>query len=496
MDPGDSAQPAPSTSIHSLPVEILADIFVVGTHDLVEFTPGWQHDDKCQLFDTHSAKTPLVYSRVSRHWRSVALSTPALYTSLCITPELLREVGSSEVLDMTGISSYLTLSQNHLLDISIDARDQNWDFENERCFSAWFSADHMNAAMTVLLPFIGRWRSLSILTDVYPPMRIALDLLEQYIAADGAPNLECLRLMRCAYNADFFSLNGPPVYRFLSFPSVINDRTKLTNLRHLTLRGISAEWNSLAGLLPEELDMLELSIQPIPTQPSIPDLARILRAVPNLERLVLNGAGPVLPEPGSAAPPGDGENVHLPQLKALKLGYTSAAAAVAVLQLLKVPHLNTLALEDANPVAMQMPAVDALPVLTALFAPPVFPTLANLTLRRVHLSSRTPLVRVERLELAEMALGPLAFECTDTLCVQGTGGDPASMEQTKAALSAFIRDQGATAPRVVELYENQYGVHYGSRRRGDVEEFSVANTQVRVFHHPGEVSYDDEDIGV
>jgi hypothetical protein len=116
--------------INSLPFELLAYIFVLGTHEPIN-PPPEQQDDDCQPFDSESVKTPLVYASVSRHWREVALNTPALYTSLCITPELFREVGEKEVLDTTGISSYLALSRNYLVDILIDARDQQWNFEDD-----------------------------------------------------------------------------------------------------------------------------------------------------------------------------------------------------------------------------------------------------------------------------------------------------------------------------------------------------------------------------
>ncbi|KAJ7040925.1 hypothetical protein C8F04DRAFT_1391393 [Mycena alexandri] len=486
MDAHVSAQPAPLSSIDSLPVEVLAYIFVVGTHELMK--SHGEQDDKCQTFNADTVKAPLVYASVNRHWRNVALNTPALYTSLCITPEMLREVGNIETLDTTGILSNLTLSQNHLIDILIDARDPDWDFEDE---SAWFSAKHMRTAMTVLLPFIGRWRSLTILTDVYSPMRAALDLLEEYIEADGAPHLESLRLMRCAYAAH--SIDAAPEQLFLSSTSMINGRLKLANLRHLTLRGIPGEWNSLAAFLPEELKTLELSFQPIITQPSVLQLARILSTAPSISHLVLNSAGPARFDPGAAASVTD--VIHLPLLKSLTLGYTSAIAALAVLQVLNAPHLHALTLEDANPPA-QMVLVDAVPVLMALFAHPMFPSLSNLTLCHVYLSGQTPLVRVERLELVDMALEPLAFECTHELYLRGAvvafGLPPtASMFQTKAALRALVNGCGVNAPRVVRLYEAPYTLGH----QGNVEEFFMAGTKVRMYHRPDpEEYYEDMEV--
>ncbi|KAJ7779120.1 hypothetical protein B0H16DRAFT_1878698 [Mycena metata] len=484
-----------SSPIDSLPVELLAYIFVLGTHDPIHLSHSEQQDD-CQPFDSESVKAPLVYASVSRHWRSVALNTPALYTSLCITPELLREVGNTEVLETIGLSSYLALSRNYLVDIVIDARDQEWDFGDT---DAWFSADHMSAAMSVLLPHLGRWRSLSIFTDVYDPMRAALRPLEVHLAAYGAPHLESLRLMRCdAYAAH--SLVAEPDYLFLS--SITNPESVLPNLRHLTLRGVPAAWAPLAALLPEHLNTLELSFQPLTTQPSIAELARLLKAAPHLARLVLNGCDSALAflDPAGVSLPTDLEPIHLPLLKSLTLGYTSTLSALAVLHLLAAAQLRTLALEDASHPA-ELALDDAAPLLTALFPPstptvPLFPALSDLTLRRVHLAGPTPPVRVARLELVDMAPAALAFECTQELCVRGpliapsAFGVPAavSLAETGTALRALVEGRGAAAPRVVCLHEAAYAPTHA----GEVEEFFIDATRVKLYRRPEEVE-DDED---
>ncbi|KAJ7176877.1 hypothetical protein C8R46DRAFT_889990, partial [Mycena filopes] len=464
--------------IDSLPVELLAYIFVLGTHALPRSGP---QDDDCQPFDSDSVKAPLVYASVSRHWRGVALTTPALYTSLCITPELLREVGDggAEVLDTTGITSYLALSRNYLVDILIDARDQEWDFDYDA--GAWFSADHITAAMAVLLPELGRWRSLSILTDVYAPMHAALRPLEVCLAEHGAPHLESIRLMRCdAYAAH--SLVAEPDQLFLSsIPDT--ESVLLPSLRHLTLRGVPAAWGQLAALLPEELNTLELSFQPMSAQPSVPELAHLLKAAPHLARLVMNDSGPLLPDPADSDvfyP----EPIHLPSLTSLTLGYTSAPSALALLHVLAAPALHTLALEDASHPAELLP-IDAAPLLRALFppsappSPPLFPALAALALRRVHLTSPSPPVRVARLELVDMAVAP-AFEGTQELCVRA----PAAC--VVPAVVALVEAQGAAAaPRVVCLHEAA-----ASAGEEVAEEFCIGATRVRVYRRARD---DDED---
>ncbi|KAF7369273.1 F-box domain-containing protein [Mycena venus] len=486
-------QPPP---IDSLPVELLAYIFVLGTHEPIHPPNSERQDDDCQPFNSESVKAPLVYASVSRHWRSVALNTPALYTSLCITPELFREVGNKEVLDTTGISSYLALSRNYLVDILIDARDQEWDFDDD---GAWFSAEHMSTAMGVLLPHLRRWRSLSILTDVYAPMHAALRPLEVYLSAYGAPHLESLRLFRC----DAYAAHAPvvePEHVFLS--SMTKGGWKLPNLRHLNLRGVPAAWTPLAALLPDSLQTLELSFHPLAVQPTVPELTSLLKAAPQLCRLVINGSGPAFPDiSADPSPPTSIEPVSLPLLTSLTLGYISAAAGLALFDLLDAPHLHTLALEDATHPADTVP-VDAVPLLARLFPldiPPQFPALADLALRRAHLAGPPPALRVARLELEAMDPSALAAlePTTHTLCIRGPLAAPsafplapaAALAATGAALRALVEKRGPAAPRVICLHEAAYA------SRGEAEEeFCLGGTRVRFFRRfEGEEDGDEDE---
>ncbi|KAJ7444615.1 hypothetical protein B0H11DRAFT_2291182 [Mycena galericulata] len=423
--------------IDALPVEILAYIFVLGTHE--------QADDECQpIFDSDSVKTPLVYASVSHLWRSVALNTPALYTSLCITPDLLRDIGNGEeFLDLTPIQAYLALSRTYLLDILIDARDQDWDFQDDAddAYTAPFSPAHMHTALTLLLPHLARWRSLCILTDVYAPMHAALRPFEAHLAAYGAPHLQTLRLMRC----DAYAAHAPfsPVEDDREvFLAMMNENAAaplLPALRHLSLRGVPAAWGPLASVLApassesaseSALRTLELAYHPRPAQPTVPELAALLAAAPRLARLTLNGSGPRVDSASASLfsasnfnPSYSSSNANsastaghqpdtsrallsLPALKALTLGYTSTASGLSVLRLLSsspgagAPNVRTLTLEDASdPCAPGDVDVAVGPLLTCLFppsssAPPnsnsssgfsqdaPFPLLASLVVRR------------------------------------------------------------------------------------------------------------------
>lgn len=120
------ARPRPAP-INTLPVELLSYIFVLGAHCTSD--APLDDIDPTPQFTAETVKTPLAFASVSRYWRRVALSTPRLWTSLCITMQMVQphEDGPTSV-DVRHITSYLHLSRQYPLDILIDARDYEWDF--------------------------------------------------------------------------------------------------------------------------------------------------------------------------------------------------------------------------------------------------------------------------------------------------------------------------------------------------------------------------------
>lgn len=123
-----------TSAIQRLPVELLSYIFTLGTHSLDE-----DEDTSCPSFDAETIKTPLILSQVNHHWRNIARNTPSLWTSICVTAELINASDGLEPqrkqshLDASHLTTYLSLSRNYPLDILIDARDQDWDFSEPEC---------------------------------------------------------------------------------------------------------------------------------------------------------------------------------------------------------------------------------------------------------------------------------------------------------------------------------------------------------------------------
>jgi F-box-like len=130
-----------SSPTNNLPIELLSHIFSLSTHPTTGDFPVTTGEYSPPTITTESVQVPLILSSVNRLWRQVALGTPSLWSSLCITVELVQTFYCiqrdpsgctiSKQLNTSHITSYLALSRKYPLNILIDARDENWNFEPE-----------------------------------------------------------------------------------------------------------------------------------------------------------------------------------------------------------------------------------------------------------------------------------------------------------------------------------------------------------------------------
>lgn len=224
----------------------------------------------------------------------------------------------------------------------------------------------MKTIITLLLPHLSRWRTLSILTDTWSPMYVAIVLLNLHFGSVGAPQLESLALMRCneyiSYASEFqpSHMREPAFLDFGSATSTANYLNKFPRLRSLRLTGVHAHWSSLPYLLQEtstELDTglrtLELAHHAENVRPTLAEFRLLLSACPELKRLAIEGSGPRVPEDADS----NGEYISLlhqypislPELEEIVIGYRSAEQdGCRILRQLDAPNVKTIILEDAT----------------------------------------------------------------------------------------------------------------------------------------------------
>ncbi|KAJ8469951.1 hypothetical protein ONZ45_g16719 [Pleurotus djamor] len=357
-----SGRPSP---IGSLPIEILSHIFALSC-----FGETSERDEHPLGFDTQSITIPLVLSTVCRRWRQVALSTSSLWTTLCVTPDFV--LGDS--LDTTHITTFLHRSRKVPLRIFVDVRDPDWDFtepgvtQSPSNYQPPLASEHLSQALSILLPHLSRWCSISIFTDTWALMHTALTLISPAITTLGAPLLESITLMRCN---DFVSfgqhfqpreLKDSPLFSFDPTHSTLRRDQVLPMLRDLTLKGVHADWLSLSQLLSPQrnggLRTLELSSHSRDVRPPFHVFQDILSKSPGLQKLVIRGSG--FSEPSSTSSidtdaPLNRSNdtvdrAYLPELRDLDIGYRCVAEGCRLVDILDAPGLTSITLcDDSHP---------------------------------------------------------------------------------------------------------------------------------------------------
>ncbi|KAJ3864244.1 hypothetical protein EV359DRAFT_41459 [Lentinula novae-zelandiae] len=355
--------------IYSLPLELLSYIFVLGAHSPPD-TP--KHNSKRQElppFNADSVKTPLIYSAVCRHWRTVALGTAALWTNICITAWSMEMSGFEQEkrANLTHITSSISLSRNYPLNILLDARDIDWDFAEPEIsassdFSDYippFTQDDIRTVFTLLLPHLFRWRSINIFTDTWAPMHTALCMLNGPLMTNGAPLLESLTLMRCndyISHSPLFqptSMKSPTLFSSPTGSLGPDHRCLLPQLLNLTLRGVHVDWSSLAHS-PLSLTSLELSSHTPDVRPTQSEFRELLSSCPKLKSLTVNGSGFISDDEELSLKTGvhnidrNAKPIALPLLEKLKIGYRSAPEAFDILELVHAPNILQLSLDDAT----------------------------------------------------------------------------------------------------------------------------------------------------
>ncbi|KAG1865476.1 hypothetical protein DFJ58DRAFT_771258 [Suillus subalutaceus] len=351
--------------INVLPVEILSYIFTLATHDAASTNNDYKRRYEVP-FSPESVTMPTVLAAVHRHWRNIALSTSTLWSSLVMSlgqvvrvkvgPDADDERAYTTFLDVQRLAAHIARSRNSSVDILIDTRDPEWDFEDdgEECSTHNATcipyATFIPQILDILFPQMYRWRSLTILSDTWAPLRVALERLSlpTLTKGSGAPRLESLMLMRCNEflgHLDTFSPHTQHMFDGIPFAALTGaprhdlsaQSHPLPKLRNLTLVALNKGC----------IQSLELSQHCREVRPTFDEFTGILKACPLLRKLTIRVSGPRF----DAGVQRSDRPVSLPLLEEIHLGYTNVEDAAMLLSHIHAPNLIILSIEDANHIA-------------------------------------------------------------------------------------------------------------------------------------------------
>lgn len=298
-------------SIDSLPMELIVEIFTLVASGSLESL----------------VCSPIILSHVSAHWRFIALKTSSLWTSIALTFPYSHA-------ELQRMQFALEHSQRRPLDIHIDLRDEEWDWQDSS-HEPEMQADDMFQIFDIIVCGADRWRTVEILADNWQPIHAFLALS---VKLSSLPILERLLLSRC--NA-YFGIPGvdfaPPE---LAHPiELFGGNALLPKLRHAVFAGVHVDW-SCCGL--ENLLGLEFKYLASDVVPTMGEFVRIIQASPNMESLTLIAC---IPRYDRSALPCE-SHLYIPTLRRFSFGWSCNEDAIMLLSALQLPAIEELYLED------------------------------------------------------------------------------------------------------------------------------------------------------
>ncbi|KAF8581893.1 hypothetical protein K439DRAFT_1513061 [Ramaria rubella] len=318
--------------IYRLPVEILARIFEIGTHE---------SDDPNDPVDF-----PVQVAAVSRYFRAVACGTSRLWTTLNFhspRPSWFDEnAGDDYEYTYTRDRIWLERSGVYPLDLVMCFRDMTWSFNEEKHY---FRREHMERILFLVAPHARRIRRFTLICDTFAPLHAALLFLAAY--GSVMENLETLELYRC----NEFSAELPVFHPIaLAGPIPLLGGSVAPKLMTVVLSGVHVDWNRSKAPL-SNLKTLELAYHSDDVRPSLFDFADILESSPDLLTLSVIDSGPSLAEirDGDCSLLLDGvHRIRLRLLETFKMGYNQPISALTLLHLTDAPFITDLTIKDTS----------------------------------------------------------------------------------------------------------------------------------------------------
>lgn len=294
-------------------------------------------------------------SHVCKHWRGVALETPALWSEIDV------ETGRHAAPSYRRASTYLSRTKEYPLSISIEVNQWHSDDESVSSEQSDYLSPETSAQlhriMDLLLPYTRRWQDFKLTAGDYFHFHAVLSRL---CDAPPALLLESLELNHMDDELE----PGPSLFPYPNHktPFVLFDNNT-PRLRHVSLCGVHVDWRNTTFL--KDLHSLELAYLSHDVRPSFNDFFTILRSSLELRTLELCMAGPFefphewpafLPSPPQedhyhdphvpaaflAHPPILDEYMVLPKLHELRLSYQPPEELVAFFNRVSMPSLHVL----------------------------------------------------------------------------------------------------------------------------------------------------------
>jgi len=367
----DSADVRGDPITHSSPSDLAADkplppepISVVeDDHD----NSDWEDEDSERDSDNDASSIDSILiddsfqvtvSHVCKHWRGVALDTPALWNEIDL------ETGKHATQSYRRASTYLSRSKGYPLSICIDVNEQGTDDESVYSEQSGYQSPRTNAqlqeVMDLLIPHTSRWRKFKLVAESYFYFHTVLSRLTD---APPASSLEYLELHH-------FEEELEPEYPSFPYPTHKTPFVLFDNyapkLQYVSLYGVHIDWRNTTFL--KNLHYLELAYLARDVRPLFDDFFTILRSSPGLQTLDLCMSGPSgLPHewPAFLPPPPQDDHYHehhvpasfntqsrpldehmiLPKLHELKLAYQSPEDLAAFFNRVSMPALHTLEID-------------------------------------------------------------------------------------------------------------------------------------------------------
>ncbi|KAF8573883.1 hypothetical protein K439DRAFT_1665645 [Ramaria rubella] len=327
-----SAAPG-AQGIGALPPEVLAHVFAIGSQENDEddgYVENISDDDDTDSSLVQQAHFATLCSHVCQYWRSVALSTPQLWSNLEFEGAQTFEKYMEWIARSKGAP--LTIQIDLTADATPEFQADRFDTEDDEDLKRQIVVHHQthksDTILEMILPHVHQWKTFELVVDYYELIWVFQTALTRL---ESAPILEHLGFF-C--HEDWIDEDQFSPQSLRNPISLFQGGTP--KIRSVCLWGVHFQWETatyLAGLA-----CLQLAWHTKDVRLSCEQFAQTLTLSPKLEVLILEGSAPL---PGTWPE----ERIPLHFLRALSIAYIDVSDAISVVQHIDFPALKNLTLD-------------------------------------------------------------------------------------------------------------------------------------------------------